>query len=280
MNINTLLIVATIGAVGFDLWEEAAVLVFVYSLGNVLEAYAVNKARGAIRALMELVPKEALVRRDGNEIVLPTDEIGLGDVVIIRPGEKIPVDGRVISGSSFVDQAPITGESIPVEKKPKDEVFAGAINQRGSLEVEVTKKSSDTTLARIIHSVEEAQAKKSSYQRFGERFGKYYTPAMSLLGVGVAIIPPLFFGGEWTAWFYRALVVFVVSCSCGLALSVPVAVVAAIGNAARNGVVFKGGAYLEVAEKLRAIAFDKTGTLTIGRPTVTDILPLNNLDTQ
>ncbi|GFP26843.1 HAD-IC family P-type ATPase, partial [Candidatus Hakubella thermalkaliphila] len=165
MNINTLLIVATIGAVGFDLWEEAAVLVFVYSLGNVLEAYAVNKARGAIRALMELVPKEALVRRDGNEIVLPTDEIGLGDVVIIRPGEKIPVDGRVISGSSFVDQAPITGESIPVEKKPKDEVFAGAINQRGSLEVEVTKKSSDTTLARIIHSVEEAQAKKSSYQR-------------------------------------------------------------------------------------------------------------------
>jgi Cd2+/Zn2+-exporting ATPase len=276
LNIRLLMTIGAIGAIFLGLWEEAALLVFIYSLGDVLEAYAVDKARGAIRALMELVPKEALVLRDGNESVLPTEEIGIGDVVIVRPGEKIPLDGKVVSGSSFVDQAPITGESIPVEKKAEDEVFAGAINQRGSLEIEVTKKSTDTTLARIIHSVEEAQTKKSSYQRFGERFGKYYTPAMFVLGIGVALFPPLLFGGEWSAWFYRALVVFVVSCSCGLALSVPVAVVAAISNAARNGVVFKGGAYLEVAQELKAIAFDKTGTLTIGRPALTDIISYNN----
>jgi Cd2+/Zn2+-exporting ATPase len=277
MNINTLLIVAVIGSVGLDLWEEAAVLVFVYSLGNVLETYAVDKARGAIRALMELLPKEALVRRDDNEIVLPTEEIMVGDVVIVRPGERIPIDGIVISGSSFVDQAPITGESIPVEKKLGGEVFAGTINQKGSLEVRVTKKASDTTIARIIYSVEEAQAKKSTYQRFGEKFGKYYTPAMFALGGGVALVPPFFFGGDWHSFIYRGLVVFVVSCSCGLALSVPVAVVAAIGNAARHGILFKGGTYLEATEKLKAIAFDKTGTLTIGRPIVTDIIAYNYL---
>jgi len=277
LNIRLLMVVGAAGAVALGLWEEAALLVFIYSLGDVLEAYAVDKARGAIRALMELMPKEALVRRNGSEIVLPTEEISIGDVVIVRPGEKISVDGKVLAGTSFVDQAPITGESIPVEKKPDDEVFAGTINQRGSLEIGVTKRASDTTIARIIHSVEEAQAKKSSYQRFGERFGKYYTPSMFILGIGVAIIPPLFFGGEWQSFIYRGLVVIVVSCSCGLALSVPVSVVVAISNAARHGVLFKGGAYLEVAEKLNAIAFDKTGTLTIGRPVVTDVIPCNNL---
>lgn len=277
LNIRLLMVVGAAGAVALGLWEEAALLVFVYSLGDVLEAYAVDRARGVIRALMALMPKEALVRRDGSEVVLPTEEILIGDMVIVRPGEKIPTDGRVIAGASFVDQSPITGESIPAEKKTGDEVFAGTINQRGSLEVGVTKRASDTTLARIIHSVEEAQAKKSSYQRFGEKFGKYYTPAMFALGIGVAIIPPLFFGAEWSPFIYRGLVVFVVSCSCGLALSVPVSVVAAIGNAARHGVLFKGGAYLEVAEKLKAVAFDKTGTLTIGRPVVTDVIPCNNL---
>lgn len=277
MNINTLLVIATIGAMGLDLWEEAAVLVFVYSLGSILETYAVDKARGALRALMDIVPHEALVRRNGSETVLPVEEIALGDAVIVRPGEKIPLDGKVVSGSSFVDQASITGESLPAEKKTGDEVFAGSINQRGSLEIEVTKKSVDTTLARIIHSVEESQAKKSTYQRFGERFGRYYTPAMFVLGIGVALIPPLLFGRAWSPWFYRALVVFVVSCSCGLALSVPVSVVAAISNAARKGVIFKGGVYLELAERLRAVAFDKTGTLTIGRPVVTDIIAYHSL---
>ncbi len=277
LNIRLLMTVGAIGAIFLGLWEEAALLVFIYSLGDVLEAYAVDKARGAIRALMELVPKEALVRRNGNEIILPTEEIGVGDVAIVRPGEKIPIDGEVIAGTSFVDQSSITGESIPAEKKIGNKVFAGTINQKGSLEINVTKKASDTTLARIIHSVEEAQAKKASYQRFAERFGKYYTPAMFVLGISVAVIPPLFFGGDWQSYIYRGLVVFVVSCSCGLALSVPVSVVSATANSARNGVLFKGGAYLEAAQELRVIAFDKTGTLTIGRPIVTDVVVYDTL---
>ncbi len=275
LNIRTLMVTGAIGAVALGLWEEASMLVFIYLLGDVLEIYTVSKSRGAVKMLMELAPKEALVRRDGQEMVLPVEEVKISDIIIIMPGEKIPLDGKVIKGYSSVDQSPITGESIPVEKKEGCEVFAGTFNQRGVLEVEVTKLSKDTTLAKIIHSVEEAQARKSSYQRFGERFGKYYTPAMFALAFTVAIVPPLLWGG-FSYWFYRGLVVLVVSCSCGIALSVPVAVVAAIGNAARHGVLVKGGIYLEIAEKLKAIAFDKTGTITIGKPSITDIIPLNN----
>ena len=275
LNIRTLMVTGAIGAVTLGLWEEAATLVFIYLLGDILEIYTVSKSRGALRMLMELAPKEALVRRNGKETVLPVEEVEISNVIIIRPGEKIPLDGKVLKGYSSVDQSPITGESIPVEKKEGDEVFAGTFNQRGVLEVMVTKLSKDTTLAKIIHSVEEAQARKSSYQRFGEKFGKYYTPAMFALAFVVATIPPLFWGG-FSYWFYRGLVVLVVSCSCGIALSVPVAVVAAIGNAARHGVLVKGGVYLEIAEKLKVIAFDKTGTITIGKPSVTDIIPLNN----
>ncbi|MBM2834862.1 MAG: ATPase [Candidatus Brocadiaceae bacterium] len=275
LNIRTLMVTGAVGAVTLGLWEEAAMLVFIYLLGDILEIYTVSKSRGAIRMLMELAPKEALVRRDGQEMVLPVEEVEISNVIIIRPGEKIPLDGKVLKGYSSVDQSPITGESIPVEKKEGDDVFAGTFNQRGVLEVMVTKLAKDTTLAKIIHSVEEAQARKSSYQRFGEKFGKYYTPAMFALAFAVAIVPPLLWGG-FSYWFYRGLVVLVVSCSCGIALSVPVAVVAAIGNAARHGVLVKGGAYLEIAEKLKAIAFDKTGTITIGKPAVTDTIPMNN----
>ena len=275
LNIRTLMVTGAVGAVTLGLWEEAAMLVFIYLLGDILEIYTVSKSRGAIRMLMELAPKEALVRRDGKEIILPVEEVRITDQIIIRPGEKIPLDGKVIKGYSSVDQSPITGESIPVEKKEGDEVFAGTLNQRGVLEVVVTKLSGDTTLAKIIHLVEEAQARKSSYQRFGEKFGKYYTPAMFAMAFAVAVIPPVLWGG-FSYWFYRGLVILVVSCSCGIALSVPVAVVAAIGNAARYGVLVKGGVYLEIAEKLKAIAFDKTGTITIGKPSVTDIIPLNN----
>lgn len=275
LNIRLLMVIGAVGAIALGLWEEAALLVLIYSLGDVLEAYAVDRARGAIRALMDLVPKEALVRRNGDEVTLPTEEIAIDDVVIVKPGEKVPVDGIVVAGSSYVDQSAITGEPVPIERGVGDEVFAGTINQRGAFEVRVTRRVSDTTLAKIIYSVEEAQSKKSAYQRFGEKFGKYYTPAMFLLGIGVAVIPPLFFNADWKAFIYRGLVVFVVSCSCGIALSVPVAVVAAIANAARKGIIFKGGAYLEVARELKAIAFDKTGTLTVGRPSVTDIVSLN-----
>jgi Cd2+/Zn2+-exporting ATPase len=271
-TIHLLMLIGSVGAMLLGLWGEAAVLIFVYSLGDVLESYAVDKARGAIRSLMELVPKEALVRRDGREAVCPVEEIAIGEVVVVRPGERVPVDGRVARGSSFVDQAAVTGEPVPVRREPGDDVFAGTINQNGVLEVTVEKPASETMLSRIICSVEEAQAKKTSFQRFSDSFGTYYTPAMFVLGALVATVPPLFFGAAWAPFIYRGLVVFVVSCSCGLALSVPVAVVAAMANAARHGTVFKGGAYLEAVDRLKAVAFDKTGTLTIGRPEVTDVL--------
>lgn len=275
-TIHLLMLIGSGGAMVLGMWSESAILIFVYSLGDVLESYAVDKARGAIRSLVELMPKQALVRKDGKELVLSVEDIDIGDVVVVRPGDRIPMDGKVIQGVSFVDQAAVTGESIPVRKKLGDEVFAGTINQNGSLEVQVDKPASETMLSKIICSVEEAQAKKTSYQTFSDAFAKYYTPAMLVVGILVATVPPLFFGAEWRPFILRGLVVFVVSCSCGLALSVPVAVVAAMANAARNGTVFKGGAYLEVVNKVKVMAFDKTGTLTIGRPEVTDIISLGD----
>lgn len=271
-TIHLLMLIGSVGAMLLGLWGEAAVLIFVYSLGDVLESYAVDKARGAIRSLMELMPREALVRASAGEEVRMIEKVLVGDIVIVRPGERIPVDGTVVHGLSYIDQAAITGEPIPVRREVGGEVFAGTINQNGSLEVRVTKPASEAMLSRIICSVEEAQAKKTSLQRFADDFGKYYTPAMFVLGVLVAVVPPLFWGAAWMPFIYRGLVVFVVSCSCGLALSVPVAVVAAMANAARKGVVFKGGAYLESVNRVKVIAFDKTGTLTIGRPQVTDVL--------
>ncbi len=271
------MLIGASGAILLGMWYEAAILIFVYSLGDVLESYAVDKARGAIRSLTELVPKKALVRKDGHEVIMPTEDIDVGDMVIVRPGERIPVDGKVFQGMSFVDQAAVTGESIPVQKNVGDEVFAGTINQNGSMEVRVDRTASETMLSKIICSVEEAQSKRTSYQRFSDDFARWYTPAMFALGVAVATIPPLFFGADWHTFILRGLVVFVVSCSCGLALSVPVAVVAAMANAAQNGTVYKGGAYLEVVDEVKAIAFDKTGTLTIGRPEVSDILVYSDI---
>ena len=276
LNIRLLMVCGAAGAIYLEFWNEAAMLVFIYSLGDVLEIYATDRARGSIRALMELVPNEALVKRNGIESELSVEEIKIGEVIIIRPGEKVPLDGKVIFGATSIDESPITGESMPKDIQQGDIVYAGSINQRGSIEVEVTKLSRDTTLAKIIHSVEEAQARKSTYQRFGEKFGKYYTPAMFILAFLVAFILPLFFKQDFSSWFYRGLVLLVVSCSCGLALSVPVAVVAAISNAARHGVLIKGGAYLEATSNLKAIAFDKTGTLTIGKPKVYEIVKINN----
>jgi Cd2+/Zn2+-exporting ATPase len=276
-TIHLLMLIGSVGAMALGLWGEAAVLIFVYSLGDVLESYAVDKARGAIRSLMELMPKDALVRRNGCVSVCAVESIGVDEIVIVRPGERIPVDGTVVEGSSFVDQAAVTGEPVPVRCEPGSDIFAGTINQTGSLEVRVTKPASETMLSRIILSVEEAQAQRTSYQRFSDSFGKWYTPVMFVLGVLVATVPPLFFGTEWYPFIYRGLVVFVVSCSCGLALSVPVAVVGAMANAAKQGTVFKGGVYLETVDKVKVIAFDKTGTLTIGRPGVTDIVTFSDL---
>jgi len=270
-NIRTLMVAGAIGAIGLGLWEEAALLVLIYSLGDVLEAYASDRVRGSVKALMELAPKEALVRRKGEELVIKVEEVKVGDTIVIKPGAKLPLDGKVIKGASSLDQASITGESIPVSKGPGDEVFAGTINQRGSMEVVVTKPFEDTTLGKIIHYVEEAETRKSSYQRFGETFGRYYTPSMFALALLVVIIPTVFLGG-FSEWFYRGLVVLVVSCSCGIALSIPVSVVAAVANAARHGVLIKGGTHLEAASHLKAIAFDKTGSLTLGKPLVTDVM--------
>lgn len=271
-TIHLLMLIGSVGALFLGLWSEAAILIFVYSLGDVLESYAVDKARGAIRSLMDLAPKVALVRKDGKEVMVSVDEVNVGDIVIVKAGERIPVDGTVVTGASFVDQSTVTGESVPVTKQIGDAVFAGTINQKSFIEVNVDKPANETMLSKIIYSVEEAQAKKISFQRFSDRFSNLYTPAMFVLGIAIALIPPLLFGAEWMPFILRGLVVFVVSCSCGLALSVPVAVVAAMANAARKGVVFKGGAYFESVQKVKAIAFDKTGTLTIGRPKVTDVI--------
>ncbi|MEW6034532.1 MAG: cation-translocating P-type ATPase [Chloroflexota bacterium] len=275
LNIYTLLIVATAGALSLGFWGEAALLVFAYTWGAVMETYAAERARSSLKKLMELVPREALVRRGGEEVLLPVQEVEVGDVVIVRSGEKFPLDGTVMAGTSSVDQSPITGESIPVSKTPGDAVFAGSINQRGSLEVKATKLAQDTTLAKIVHMVERAGARKSSYQRFSEQFGRIYTPATFLLALAVAIVPPLL-GQPVTPWFYRALVVLVVSCSCGLALSVPMAVLTAVSNAATKGILVKGGADLEAAGTVDVVVFDKTGTLTTGLPRVTDVVPLHS----
>ncbi|MBI2958609.1 MAG: cation-translocating P-type ATPase [Chloroflexi bacterium] len=278
LNIYTLLVVATAGAIALQFWEEAALLVFAYTWGAVLETYAVDRARSSLRQLMELVPREALVKRDGAEAAVPVEEVKADDIVIVRPGERVPLDGTVVAGSSSVDQAAITGESIPVAKKPGDPVFAASVNQRGVLEVKVSKAFQDTTLSRIVHSVERAEAKKSSYQRFSERFGRIYTPFIFVLAILVATVPPALggFGQPFDRWFYRALVVLVVSCSCGLALSVPMAVLASISNGARKGILIKGGADLQSAGTVDVVVFDKTGTLTIGRPTVTDVIPFTD----
>ncbi|NLC77795.1 MAG: heavy metal translocating P-type ATPase, partial [Clostridia bacterium] len=238
-----------------------------------LEAFTMDKTRKSIRELMELAPAEALVKRNGLEMLVPVDELAIGEQVIIKPGTRIPIDGRVVEGRSSVNQAPITGESIPAPKEPGDEVFAGTVNEKGLLVVEVTRLAADTTLARVIKMVEEAQAEKAPAERFVDVFAKYYTPAVIALAALIAIVPPLVFGADGTMWFYRAITLLVVACPCALVISTPVAIVAAIGNAAKQGVLIKGGAHLEQAGKIKAIAFDKTGTLTRGQPVVSDVIP-------
>jgi Zn2+/Cd2+-exporting ATPase len=278
VGINTLLVAATAGALGLGLWGEAALLVVIFSLGEVLESFAVDRARGAIRGLVELAPGEAAVLGDGGEIRRPTGEVEPGQVVRVRPGEQIPLDGLVRDGRSAVNQAPVTGESMPLEKGPGDRVFAGTLNGAGSLDVEVTRRADDSTLARIVKLVEDAQGRKGRAQRFSQRFGEVYTPLMFLVAFAIATVPPLLLGAEFVPWFYRGLVVLVVSCSCALVLSVPVAVISGITSAARRGILVKGGAFMEIVGSVRAVAFDKTGTLTTGEPRLTDVVPGEGLD--
>lgn len=273
-NMNVLMTVAVTGAALIGEWREGAVVAFLYSISEALESYIIDKARRSIRSLMEIAPKIATVRRGGREMELPVGEIRQGDVLIVKPGEKIAMDGKVISGYSAVNQAAITGESIPVEKAAGDEVFAGAFNQQGVLEVEVTKPASDNTIAKIINMVEEAQAQRAPSQAFIDKFAKYYTPVVIALAAGITILPPFFWGQPWYPWIYRGLALLIVACPCALVVSTPVAIVSAIGNAASNGVLIKGGVYLEDAGALSVVAFDKTGTITKGIPEVTDIIPV------
>ena len=275
LDMNVLMTIAAVGAVAIGQYEEAAAVVFLFSFGNALQGYTLDKTRNSIRALMELAPNEALVRRDGTEVVLPVEKIRLGDIVLVRPGERIPMDGKVVSGFSSVNQAPITGESLPVEKQTGDEVYAGTINERGALDIEVTKLAKDNTLSRIIDMVEEAQGQRAPSQQFVDKFAKYYTPIVIGAAALVATLPTLIFGQPFDKWFYEALGMLLVACPCALVISTPVAIVSAIGSAAKSGVLIKGGMYLEEAGALSVVAFDKTGTLTEGKPQVTDVISMN-----
>ena len=281
LDINVLMVIAVAGAAALGDWFEAATVVWLFAIAQRLESWSMDRARHAIRALMTLAPARAVVRRDGRDQPVDAAEVVAGDVVIVRPGERIPVDGRVIAGVSAVDQAPVTGESWPAEKGPGDDVFAGTVNGTGALEIGATRPAADSTIARIIHLVEHAQSARAPVQRFVDRFAARYTPAVVLLALAVAVVMPFASAGAagWSAafpvWGYRALTLLVVACPCALVISTPVSVVAALTAAARAGVLVKGGAHLEALGQVRCVVFDKTGTLTDARVSIAEITPVN-----
>ncbi len=275
-DMNLLMTLAVAGALIIDEWFEAAVIAFLFALSLLLELWSVSRARNAVESLLESTPERARrVVDDGEfEEVEPAD-ILIGDLLFAKPGEKIPVDGRVASGTSNVDQATVTGENIPVKKKFGDPLYAGTINLNGAIEFVATRPASESTFARILHLVEDAGSRRSRSEQWVERFALIYTPAIMLCALLVMVIPPFIFAESWTEWFYRGLVILVIGCPCALVISTPVSIVAGLAAAARNGVLIKGGEYLEIPARLRVVAFDKTGTLTQGRPGVTEVIPLN-----
>ena len=277
LDMDFLMTAAIFGAVFIGEYAEAAAIAFLFSTAELLEDYAIDRARHSLRALVELAPETAVVRRDGREEVVSAVDVSIGEIALVRPGDKLPVDGVVVEGSSTIDQSTITGESMPVARRTGDPVFAGTLNQEGYLEVEATQVAGSTALGRIIQMVEQAEERRAPSEQFVRRFARYYTPAVTLLALAVIAVPPLFFAAPFHLWFVRGLTLLVIACPCALVISTPVAVVSAITSAARNGVLIKGGVYLEALAHVSVVAFDKTGTLTRGRPQVTDVLPLNGL---
>lgn len=278
-DMNLLMTVAALGAMIIGEWFEAGTVTFLFSLSLLLESWSVGRARRAIRSLVSLTPPTAryLCPWGGDIMERPVADVPLGATVLVRPGERIPLDGIVAKGRTSVNQAPITGESLPVAKQPGDEVFAGTINEDGAIELQATKAAADTTLARIIRMVEEAQSRRAPVEQWVEKFARYYTPAMMILALLIAVVPPLFVGG-WGRWFYEALVLLVIACPCALVISTPVSIVAGLTAAARAGLLIKGGSYLEAAARIKVFAMDKTGTLTRGVPEVQEVVPLNGHD--
>ena len=285
LDINVLMVIAVAGAAALGDWPEAAAVVWLFAIAQALEARSLDRARHAIRTLMQLAPEVAVVRRDGQEQEVRAADVRVSDIVVIRPGQRFPVDGVVLAGESAVNQAPVTGESWPAEKGPGDEVFAGSINGDGALEVEAVRPAGDSTIARIVRLVEQAQLRKAPIQTFVERFARRYTPAVVGLAIVLAVVPPLVVAGAdgWTRafgeWSYRALALLVVACPCALVISTPVSIVSALTSAARHGVLIKGGAHLERLGSVTCLAFDKTGTLTHNRIIVTEVLGVDGVST-
>lgn len=273
IGIELLMLGATIGSAILGMWDEAAFLVFIYGVAEGLEEYAYARTRASIRKLLDLAPKEARILKDEKEIMIPASQLKVGDIFLVRPGESLATDGVIIKGKSSINEAPVTGESIPVEKKEGMQVFAATINQEGAIEIQVTATFANNTLSKIVHLVEEAQEKKGKAQQFIEKFGKYYSPIVLFSAIALALFSLL--DPSFSEWSIRAVVLLVAAAPCALVMSTPVAVAAGIGRAGSEGVLIKGGVYLENLGKIKAIAFDKTGTLTKGEPVVTDIIPIN-----
>ena len=276
IGIELLMTIAAVVATLMGAPGEGAMLAFLYSISEAAEGYTEQKTRSAIAALMDLTPKFALVRRDGREVEVPVEELVPGDVFIVKPGQSIATDGEVLVGTSSVNQAPVTGESVPVEKAHGDLVFAGSINGQGALDVGATKAFNENTIARIIHMVEEAQERKGSSERFIQRFGRRYSPAVLAVGILIALVPSLLFAGSWSTWIMRATVFIVAAAPCALVISIPITLVATLGTGARRGVLIKGGVFVEELAKVSVVALDKTGTITHGEPEVTDVVPLDH----
>jgi len=278
LDMNFLMSLAVVGAILIDKWSEGAAVMVLFSVSLMLESYSASRTRKAVQSLMKLSPDRTSLLKDGKEVLTTAYEVHPGDIIVIRPGERIPLDGTVVEGSSSVNQAPITGESIPVVKEVGTSVYAGSMNERGSIKVEVTREFEDTTLAHIVHLIEDAQRSRAPIQTFVEKFAQVYTPAVLGLAILVMVVPPLLLQEPFIDWLYRALVLLVIACPCALVISTPVSLVSALTNAARRGILIKGGKHLETLSTVNAIAFDKTGTLTEGKLTVTDIVPLNSSD--